>query len=283
MSSGTKVFRKEDGTAVTAFDGVDLSVGHGEFLCVLGPSGCGKTTMLRCLAGLETLTHGSIAISGDPVRSGAHKDIGMVFQRAVLLPWLTVSANVALPLRIGGYGGRSSKDQIAERVRSLLDLVGLSGFENAYPYELSGGMQQRASIARALARDPAILMMDEPFGALDALTRQKMNFELVNIWQRSGKTVVLITHSIQEALILADRVVVMSERPGRLVEELEIDLPRPRMAAAVGRGSQTYLGLVRQIEQALGVSNREVRAGGARSSRDALIRQERNRRNEQFE
>lgn len=252
MDSGTKVFTKEDGTNVTAFAGVDLSVQPGEFLCVLGPSGCGKTTMLRCLAGLETLTHGSIAISGEST-TGVHRDIGMVFQRAVLLPWLTVAENVGLPLRIGGYERKCPKDQIDERVAVLLDLVGLAGFGTAYPYELSGGMQQRASIARALARDPAILMMDEPFGALDALTRQNMNFELVNIWQRSGKTIVLITHSIQEALILADRVVVMSERPGRIVQELRIDLPRPRGAAALKTGSETYLGLVRRIEDALGV------------------------------
>lgn len=254
MASGTKVFTKEDGTTVTAFAGVDLSVRPGEFLCVLGPSGCGKTTMLRCLAGLETLTEGSITISGDTA-SGVHKDIAMVFQRAVLLPWLTVAENVGLPLRIGGYEGRYSRGQAGERVRVLLDLVGLAGFDTAYPYELSGGMQQRASIARALARDPAILMMDEPFGALDALTRQNMNFELVNIWRRSGKTIVLITHSIQEALILADRIVVMSERPGRFVQELRIDLPRPRMAAALKTGSQTYLDLVRQIEEALGVAH----------------------------
>jgi len=254
MVSGTKVFRKEDGTTVTAFAGVDLSVHPGEFLCILGPSGCGKTTMLRCLAGLETLTEGSIRISGESV-SGVHKDIAMVFQRAVLLPWLTVAENVGLPLRIGGYDRRCSKVEVDERVQVLLDLVGLSGFDTAYPYELSGGMQQRASIARALARDPAILMMDEPFGALDALTRQNMNFELVNIWRRSGKTIVLITHSIQEALILADRVVVMSERPGRFVNELRIDLPRPRTATALKTGSQTYLGLVRQIEDALGVAH----------------------------
>jgi NitT/TauT family transport system ATP-binding protein len=247
MQSGRKVFTKEDGTSVTAFSGVDLSVQPGEFVCVLGPSGCGKTTMLRCLAGLESLTDGSITISGEST-TGVHRDIAMVFQRAVLLPWLTVAANIALPLRIGGYDRRCSATQVEERVRVLLDLVGLTGFGTAYPYELSGGMQQRASIARALARDPAILMMDEPFGALDALTRQNMNFELVNIWQRAGKTIVLITHSIQEALILADRVIVMSERPGRIVQELRIDLPRPRVATA-----EPYLGLVRQIEDALGV------------------------------
>jgi NitT/TauT family transport system ATP-binding protein len=252
MERGTKVFTKEDGTSVTAFAGVDLSVEPGEFLCVLGPSGCGKTTMLRCLAGLETLTDGSIKISGETA-TGVHRDIAMVFQKAVLLPWLTVAENIGLPLQIGGYDRRCSKGQVEERVRVLLELVGLAGFGTAYPYELSGGMQQRASIARALARDPAILMMDEPFGALDALTRQNMNFELVKIWQRSGKTIVLITHSIQEALILADRVVVMSERPGRFVQQLRIDIPRPRVATALKDGSASYLGLVRQIEDALGV------------------------------
>jgi ABC-type nitrate/sulfonate/bicarbonate transport system, ATPase component len=252
MMDGSKTYTKEDGTAVVAFADVNLTVAPGEFVCVLGPSGCGKTTMLRCLTGLETLTGGTATIGGEQI-NGVHRDIAVVFQRAVLLPWLTVAENVGLPLRTGGYERTFPSDQAQERVGALLDLVGLAGFGTAYAYELSGGMQQRASIARALSRDPSILMMDEPFGALDALTRQRMNFELVNIWRKSKKTVILVTHSIQEALILADRIVVMSERPGRIVKELRIDLPRPRTPASLKADSQTYLDLVREIEEALGV------------------------------
>jgi NitT/TauT family transport system ATP-binding protein len=254
LAGGSKTYIKEDGTQVTAFADVNLTVAPGEFVCVLGPSGCGKTTMLRCLAGLEALTSGKVTIEGEEVH-GVHRDIAMVFQRAVLLPWLTIAENVALPLRTGGYEKNSSDTRIEERVSTLLELVGLAGFGTAYAYELSGGMQQRASIARALARDPGILMMDEPFGALDALTRQRMNFELVNIWSKSKKTVVLVTHSIEEALILADRVVVMSERPGKIIKELRIDLPRPRTPASLKADSRSYLGLVGEIEEALGVAH----------------------------
>ena len=255
MLGGSKTYTKEDGTPVNAFADVNLTVAPGEFVCVLGPSGCGKTTMLRCLTGLETLTGGTVTIQGEQIHDDVHTDIAMVFQRAVLLPWLTVAENVGLPLRMGGYEKIFSRNQVDERVSGLLELVGLSGFGTAYAYELSGGMQQRASIARALSRDPSILMMDEPFGALDALTRQRMNFELMNIWHKSKKTVVLVTHSIQESLILADRVLVMSERPGRIIKELRIDLPRPRTPASLKADSENYLGLVREIEEALGVSD----------------------------
>ena len=253
MYDGMKVFKKEDGTSLVAFEGVSLSVQPREFVCVLGPSGCGKTTMLRCLAGLETLTRGRLTVFGKPI-SGVHREVAVVFQRPVLLPWLTVADNVQLPLRVGGYRRRDSGVSAKERVAALLELVGLAGFEAAYPYELSGGMQQRAAIARALSRDPGILMMDEPFGALDALTRQHMNFELVNIWRKSGSTIVLVTHNIHEALILADRVVIMSERPGRIVKELVIDLPRPRTTKSLKDEPERYLGLVREIEECLGVA-----------------------------
>ena len=209
--------------------------------------------MLRCLAGLETLTRGGLTVFGKSIR-WVHPEVAVVFQRPVLLPWLTVADNVQLPLRVGGYRQRDSGVSAKERVAALLELVGLAGFEAAYPYELSGGMQQRAAIARALSREPGILMMDEPFGALDALTRQHMNFELVNIWRKSGSTIVLVTHNIHEALILADRVVIMSERPGRLVKELVIDLPRPRTAKSLKDEPEHYLGLVREIEECLGVA-----------------------------
>ncbi|MCC6210510.1 MAG: ABC transporter ATP-binding protein [Burkholderiales bacterium] len=253
MRSGVKRFRKEDGSSLLAFEGVNLSVRRQEFVCVLGPSGCGKTTMLRCLSGLEELSEGTVLIHGEEPR-GVHRDLAIVFQRPVLLPWLTVADNVQLPLRVGGYARASSPAASRDRVAALLDLVGLKGFESSYPYELSGGMQQRASIARALSRNPDILMMDEPFGALDALTRQRLNFELVRIWRSSGSTIVLITHNIHEALILADRVVVMSERPGRIIKELAIDLPRPRTAKSLNAQPERYLALVKDIEECLGVA-----------------------------
>ncbi len=253
IRDGAKTFRKEDGTSLVAFEGVNLSVRRQEFVCVLGPSGCGKTTMLRCLTGLEALSEGKVLIHGEPV-TGVHPDLAMVFQRPVLLPWLTVADNVQLPLRVGGHARSSAPAASRDRATALLELVGLKGFESSYPYELSGGMQQRASIARALSRDPDILMMDEPFGALDALTRQRLNFELVKIWQASGSTIVLITHDIHEALILADRIIIMSARPGRITQEIPIDLPRPRTAKSLNAQSERYLALIKDIEEYLGVA-----------------------------
>lgn len=253
IRGGLKRFRKEDGASLTAFEEVNLSVRRKEFVCILGPSGCGKTTLLRCLTGLEALSEGRVLIHGEEV-TGVHPDLAMVFQRPVLLPWLTVADNVRLPLRVGAYARASALVASNDRVAALIDLVGLKGFESAYPYELSGGMQQRASIARALSREPDILMMDEPFGALDALTRQRMNFELVKIWQSSGSTIVLITHDIHESLILADRIVIMSARPGRIVKEIPIDLARPRSAKSLNAQSARYLALIRDIEEFLGVA-----------------------------
>jgi NitT/TauT family transport system ATP-binding protein len=253
IRDGAKTFRKEDGTSLVAFEGVNLSVRRQEFVCVLGPSGCGKTTMLRCLTGLERLSEGQVLIHGEPV-TGVHPDLAMVFQRPVLLPWLTVADNVQLPLRVGAHARASASVASRDRATALLELVGLKGFESSYPYELSGGLQQRASIARALSRDPDILMMDEPFGALDALTRQRLNFELVKIWQASGSTIVLITHDIHEALILADRIVIMSARPGRITQEVPIDLPRPRTAKSLNAQSERYLALIKDIEEYLGVA-----------------------------
>ncbi len=222
IRGAAKIYPTADGAGVRAVDHVDLDIAEGEFVCVVGPSGCGKSTLLRMLAGLDDVTAGTLTLAGRPV-IGASPDVGVVFQAANLLPWLTVRQNVALPLRVGGRHAPAGN-----RIDTLLEMTGLGDFGSRYPYELSGGMQQRAGICRALARDPRILLMDEPFGALDALTRERMNLELQRIWQASGKTILLITHSIGEALFLADRVVVMSPRPGRILKVLDVAIPRPR-------------------------------------------------------
>ncbi|HEY2817031.1 MAG TPA: ABC transporter ATP-binding protein [Casimicrobiaceae bacterium] len=207
---------------VHALNKVDLKIAEGQFVCVVGPSGCGKSTLLRMLAGLDTYDAGKLSLDDQSV-TGPSGKVGVVFQAANLLPWLTVRENVRLPLRVGGR-----HDAANQRIDGLLDMAGLAEFGGRYPYELSGGMQQRAGICRALARDPQILLMDEPFGALDALTRERMNIELQRIWQAHRKTIMLITHSISEAIFLGDRVVVMSARPGRILADLQVPIPRPR-------------------------------------------------------
>ena len=213
--------------AVHALDRVGIEIADGEFVCVVGPSGCGKSTLLRMLAGLDDCDDGDITLAGRAV-AGPSRDVGVVFQAANLLPWLNVRENIRLPLRVGGRQKPNDKGANDERIGALLAVTGLAEFAARYPYELSGGMQQRAGICRALIRDPRILLMDEPFGALDALTRERMNLELQRIWQQSRKTVLLITHSISEAIFLADRVIVMSARPGRVLKDLRVDIPRPR-------------------------------------------------------
>jgi NitT/TauT family transport system ATP-binding protein len=204
---------------------VSLAIPGQEFLCVIGPSGCGKSTLLRLIAGLEKTSSGRLCI-GDAEVKGARRDIGLVFQTPVLLPWRTVLKNVLVPAEVLKLERRGA----ARRAHELIKLVGLEGFADRYPNELSGGMRQRVAIARSLMHDPNILLMDEPFGALDALTREAMNLELLRIWQASGKTVVLVTHSIEEALLLADRVVVFTARPGRIQDVVDVPLPRPRSA-----------------------------------------------------
>jgi NitT/TauT family transport system ATP-binding protein len=218
-----KVFPRTGGDEVLALDGVTLDVRPGEFLAVVGPSGCGKSTLLKILAGLLRPTGGSVTLRGTPV-TGPRTEVGVVFQNPVLLPWRTVLQNVLLPAQVRRADLRAAE----QRARGLLRMVGLPGFENAYPRELSGGMEQRASISRALITDPEILLMDEPFGALDAMTREAMNLELRRIWRESGKTVFFITHSIPEAVFLAGRVLILSPRPGRIVEVLDVDLPAER-------------------------------------------------------
>jgi len=209
--------------SLEALEGVSLQVGAGEFLCIVGPSGCGKSTLLRVLGGLVRPTSGSVCLAGE-LLTAPRRQIGFVFQKANLMPWRTVLRNVTLPLEVRGL----KAEEAGQQARELLQLVGLEGFENAYPHELSGGMEQRVAIARALIHDPAILLLDEPFGSLDALTRENMNLELLRIWQAKRKTVVMVTHSIQEALFLADRILVMSSRPGRIEATVAVPLPRPR-------------------------------------------------------
>jgi len=208
---------------VVALDGVSVQARRGEFLTVIGPSGCGKSTLLHIIGGFETPTTGEVLVGGRPVK-GAGRDRGMVFQKATLFPWWTIERNVAWPLDVAGQG----RSQARDRARELLELVGLTGFADAYPGELSGGMQQRAALARTLAMEPELLLMDEPFGALDAQTRELMQEELNRIWQASGTTVVFITHDIYEAVFLGDRVVVMSGRPGRILADVRVELERPR-------------------------------------------------------
>jgi NitT/TauT family transport system ATP-binding protein len=222
------VYAGRDGTPVQALQGVSFDIADGEFVTLLGPSGCGKSTLLRILTGTLKRTAGHLTMRGSEL-DAPRPDTGPVFQSPVLLPWRTILDNLLLPLELQHGSRRGPWRAPAEaKAREYLGLVGLDGFEGRYPHELSGGMQQRAAIGRALIRDPAVLLMDEPFGALDAMTRDLMNVELLRVWQASRKTVVLVTHSIAEAVFLADRVFVMSARPGRLSEVIEIDLPRPR-------------------------------------------------------
>ena len=218
----SKTYVSASGAAVHALSRISLDIKPGEFVCVVGPSGCGKSTLLRLLAGLDGYSDGRLLLDGEAV-AGPSRKVGVVFQAANLLPWMTVRDNVRLPLRVGGKHAPA-----ADRIERLLAVTGLGEFGDKYPYELSGGMQQRAGICRALARDPEILLMDEPFGALDALTRERLNLELQRIWQENRKTILLITHSISEAIFLADRVIVMSARPGRILADLHVPIPRPR-------------------------------------------------------
>ncbi|WP_349876596.1 ABC transporter ATP-binding protein [Micromonospora sp. HUAS YX12] len=218
-----KEYRPRKSAPTQALSDINLTVRRGEFISVVGPSGCGKTTLLKILAGLSPKSGGAVRIAGRDVTKPL-PEVGMVFQAPTLLPWRTIFDNVMVPAEIQKLDPRRHR----ERAQQLLEMVGLNGFEQKYPHELSGGMQQRAGICRALVHDPAVLLMDEPFGALDAMTREYMNVELLRIWQESNQTIVLVTHSIPEAVFLSDRVVVLSPRPGRIAEVMDIDLERPR-------------------------------------------------------
>ncbi len=215
--------------AVTALSGLTTSMARGEFISILGPSGCGKSTFLKLAAGLMQPTSGSIVLDGKPI-VGPRPDVGIVFQQATLMPWRTVLDNVLLPIRTL----RRDIDAGRETAHQLLKMMGLEAFAKHYPYELSGGMQQRVGIARGLVHDPALLLMDEPFAALDAMTREHMMRELQSIWTNTRKSVVFITHSIPEAVFLSDRIIVLSARPGRMIKDVVVDLPRPRTLETMG-------------------------------------------------
>jgi NitT/TauT family transport system ATP-binding protein len=242
ISGVTKTF--SGGT--TALQGIDLKIERGEFVSLIGPSGCGKSTLLRVMGDLTQPSSGDVIINGKPSRRARiDRDYGIVFQDAVLYDWRTVAKNIALPLELAGWDRRRR----AQRVREMMELVELSSFGEHHPWQLSGGMQQRVSIARALSFDPALLLMDEPFGALDEMTRERLNMQLLDIWGRSGSTVVFVTHSIAEAVFLSTRVVVMSPRPGRISEVIPIDLPQPRTATT--REEPRFFELVTRVREAL--------------------------------
>ncbi|MDW5561775.1 MAG: ABC transporter ATP-binding protein [Methanomassiliicoccus sp.] len=232
----TKVFPKGQDQLVALQD-IDLEVKDGEFVCILGPSGCGKTTLLRIIAGLESKTSGTMTLKGKNI-IGPGSDRGMVFQEFALFPWRTVRRNVEFGLEVKGVSSEKRK----EISQKYIDLVGLKGFEDSHPNQLSGGMKQRVGIARALANEPAILLMDEPFGALDAQTRNQMQKELLRIWSETKKTIIFITHSVDEAVFLSDRVVVLTSRPGRVRVIHKIELPRPR-----DRANQDFINLRKTI------------------------------------
>src|SRR5205809_1043109 len=230
----------------TALQGIDLAIEEREFVSLIGPSGCGKSTLLRIVGDLVQPTSGSVVVNGKPARQARiHRDYGIVFQDPVLYDWRTVAKNIALPLEIARWNRRRR----ADRVKAMLELVELHGFGDHHPWQLSGGMQQRVSIARALSFDPALLLMDEPFGALDEMTRERLNMELLRIWAETQSTVVFVTHSISEAVFLSTRVAVMSPRPGRVADVIAIDLAQPRGAGT--REDPHFFELVTRVREAL--------------------------------
>jgi NitT/TauT family transport system ATP-binding protein len=222
VSDVSRVFTS-GGTTVTALDHVGFEVQAGNFVSIVGPSGCGKSTLLKIVSGLLAPSSGTVTVHDEPVRAPL-ENVGMVFQAPILLKWRSVIGNILLPVEFA----RLDIPSHTERTRALIKLVGLEGFDEMYPHQLSGGMQQRVSLCRALVTDPQLLLMDEPFGALDAMTRDELDMELLRIWEERKKTVLFVTHSIQEAVFLSDVVFVMSARPGRLLEQIAINLPRPR-------------------------------------------------------
>jgi NitT/TauT family transport system ATP-binding protein len=232
--------------AVTALQDIDLQVTSGEFVSLIGPSGCGKSTLLRIVGDIIEPSSGEVTVNGKLARRARlDRDYGIVFQAPVLYDWRTVSKNIALPLEMLGW----ERTRRSTRVQEMVELVELTGFESHYPWQLSGGMQQRVSIARALSFEPALLLMDEPFGALDEMTRERMNMELLRIWAETGSTVIFVTHSIAEAVFLSTRVAVMSPRPGRITSIVEIDLPQPRTAET--REEARFFELVTEVREQL--------------------------------
>ena len=254
-----KIFTTVRHERIHALNDISLTVGEREFVTVVGPSGCGKSTLLKTVAGLLPASAGTVRVAGTAV-AAPRRDIGIVFQNPILLPWRTVMENVLLPAEVQNLPLAAARG----RARELLAMVGLREFENKYPMELSGGMQQRAAISRALVSDPSILLMDEPFGALDAMTREQMNLDLQRIWRESGKTVVLITHSIPEAVFLGDRVIVMTPRPGRIARVLDVPFARPRPIDVMGEPLFGRLtGDIRKLLYGFGIiEEQSVPAGG---------------------
>ncbi len=241
-----KIFNPGSAEEVIALQDINLEVQAGEFISLIGPSGCGKSTLMRLIGDLLQPTSGALLVNGKPPeRARLDRDYGMVFQAATLYDWRSVSKNVQLPLEVMGY----AKAERQRRAQEMLDMVELGSFAEHYPWQLSGGMQQRVSIARALAFDPSVLLMDEPFGALDEFTRERMNLELLKIWRQTGKTIVFVTHSIAEAVFLSRRVVVMSPRPGRITEIVDNALPYPRDFNT--RSDPAYQSLVAQVRELL--------------------------------
>jgi NitT/TauT family transport system ATP-binding protein len=240
--TGTKKTDRE----TVALSDITLDIGQGEFVSLIGPSGCGKSTLLRVIGDLTQPTTGTVEVNGKPAgRARLDREYGMVFQAPVLFDWRTIEDNVRLPLELFGYDRQAQN----ERTQEMLALVGLTDFARHRPYQLSGGMQQRVAIARALAFSPSLLLMDEPFGALDEMTRERMNSEVLSIWARTGITVVFVTHSIPEAVFLSSRVAVMSARPGRITRIVDVDLPRPRGLDT--RESPAYFSLITEVREAL--------------------------------
>jgi NitT/TauT family transport system ATP-binding protein len=241
IRNATKVYETSSGPVRALLEN-SVAIGAGEFVAIVGPSGCGKTTLLKMIGGLIEATSGEISVAGKEVRE-PRSDIGIVFQNPVLLPWKTTIQNVLLPIRVHGR----AKVEEVERAETLLDLVGLASFRDHYPSQLSGGMQQRAAICRALITEPACLLLDEPFGALDALTRERMNASFNELWRKTGCTVVLVTHSIQEAVFLSNRVLVMSARPGTVIDDLQVGFPAERSPEIIG--SPEFGALTNQIRR----------------------------------
>ena len=252
-----KTFVGGDRAVTKALEGIDLEISSGEFVSLIGPSGCGKSTLLRIVGDLISPSAGTVTVNGKTAAQARRdRDYGMVFQAPVLFDWRTVEDNVKLPLEILGQDAATR----TARAREMLDLVELGDFLKHHPYQLSGGMQQRVAIARALAFQPSILLMDEPFGALDEMTRERMNSEVLRIWERTGTTVLFVTHSIPEAVFLSSRVVVMSPRPGRITRVIEIDLPRPRNEDT--RETRRYFELVTDVREALRRGGGSLNDGG---------------------
>lgn len=245
LRSVNKIYEATKGQRILALEDVSFEVNQGEFVTLVGPSGCGKSTLLRLIAGLHSATSGELYVDGKKVEGPVN--VGMVFQTPVLMPWMSVLANILLPLEILKFNMKDGRTEALE----LIQMLGLANFEHAYPFELSGGMQSRVAIGRALIHKPKLLLMDEPFGALDAFTRESMGMELLSIWETVKKTVIFVTHDISEAVFLADKVVVLTPRPGRVSRVMQIDLERPRTVAT--KSSSAFAKYTYEIRKELGL------------------------------